>query len=251
MKNIPTAAVEVCAYSFFSCLAAHRAEANRVELCASPWEGGTTPSIGLVNLALQQTSPEIHVMVRPRGGDFCYDASEKDTMEADAVSLVKAGVHGLVIGALKSNGDIDFDFIERIKRAVGVISLTFHRAIDVSVDPLAVMDALIDLQFKRILTSGQHDKAIDGIENIANMVARADGRIEIMAGSGVNSDNCLVFLDVGVHAVHLSARTTRNSEMDYRRPGISMGGIYSISEFEIAYASEALIRQTIQKIRSF
>lgn len=249
MKNIPTVAVEVCAYSLFSCLAAHRAEANRIELCASPWEGGTTPSQGLVKLVLEQTSPHIHAMVRPRGGDFCYDATEKDTMEAEAISLVQSGVHGLVLGALLPNGDIDFDFMHRIRRAVGPISLTFHRAIDVSFDPLAVIEALVELGFNRILTSGQHDKAMDGIENIANMVLKADGRIEIMAGSGVNPQNCLIFLGVGVQAVHLSARTTRKSDMDYRRAGISMGGVQSISEFEIAFASEALIRETVQKIR--
>jgi copper homeostasis protein len=99
--------VEVCAYSLYSCLAADLAGAQRVELCASPWEGGTTPSAGLVEQALKATSLEIHAMVRPRGGDFVYDDTEKQTMLAEARSLVSQGVHGLVVGALKPAGDLD------------------------------------------------------------------------------------------------------------------------------------------------
>ena len=110
MKNNQEIDVEVCAYSLFSCLAADRAGANRVELCASPYEGGTTPSTGLVKQVLAHTSIEVHAMLRPRGGDFCYDASEKQTMLAEASDLVAAGVHGLVVGALLPNGDLDVAF---------------------------------------------------------------------------------------------------------------------------------------------
>jgi len=104
MKKNPGVSVEVCAYSYISCLAADRAGANRVELCASPWEGGTTPSGGLLSQVLAQTNIEVHAMLRPRGGDFCYDSYEKDTMEAEAMALIEAGVHGLVLGALLPNG---------------------------------------------------------------------------------------------------------------------------------------------------
>jgi len=170
MKKNPGVQVEVCAYSFISCLTADRAGANRVELCASPWEGGTTPSGGLLNQVLAQTNIEVHAMLRPRGGDFCYDSYEKDTMEAEAMALIESGAHGLVLGALLPNGEIDYAFMERIRKATGTIPLTFHRAIDVSKEPLLVMEALISLGFTRILTSGQRDKALDGIVNIAQMV---------------------------------------------------------------------------------
>jgi copper homeostasis protein len=250
MKNNQEIAVEVCAYSLFSCLAADRAGANRVELCASPYEGGTTPSTGLVKQVLAHTSIEVHAMLRPRGGDFCYDASEKQTMLAEATDLVAAGVHGLVVGALLPNGDLDVAFLAEIKRIVGGVALTCHRAIDVSRDPFEVMEGLIQLGFVRILSSGQKDKAMEGIEALAEMVERADGRIQIMAGSGVNPQNCAFFKQIGVNAIHLSARTVRNSMMEYRRPGISMGGVSEISEFEVAFASEEIIRQAIQQIRS-
>ena len=251
MKKNPGVSVEVCAYSFISCLAADHAGANRVELCASPWEGGTTPSAGLVSHVLSQTNMEVHAMLRPRGGDFCYDSYEKDTMEAEAIALIESGAHGLVIGALLPNGEIDYAFMERIRKATGTIPLTFHRAIDVSKEPLLIMEALISLGFTRILTSGQRDKALDGILNIAEMVQASNSRIEIMAGSGVHPDNCQEFLQIGVDAIHLSARAMKDSQMDFRRPNISMGGIPGISEFEIMYASEELIRETVKKVGEF
>lgn len=241
--------VEVCAYSLFSCLAADRAGAQRVELCASPWEGGTTPSAGLVEQALKETSLEIHAMVRPRGGDFVYDETEKQTMLAEARSLIAQGVHGIVVGALKPNGDVDVAFMREFRKIAGDRELTCHRAIDVSRDPIQMMEELISLGFNRILTSGGKNKALDGLENIAALVQAAKGRIQIMAGSGVNPVNCLDFVQIGVNAVHLSARTTRNSEMEYRRPGISMGGVAEISEFEVAYSSEEIIRAAISKIQ--
>jgi copper homeostasis protein len=242
--------VEVCAYSLFSCLAADRAGAQRVELCASPWEGGTTPSAGLVEQALNMTTLEIHAMVRPRGGDFVYDDSEKQTMLAEARSLIAQGVHGIVVGALKSNGDLDVEFMQEFREIAGERELTCHRAIDVSRDPIQLMEELIALGFNRILTSGGKNKALDGIENLAELVAASKGRIQIMAGSGVNPINCLEFVQIGVDAIHLSARTTRNSQMEYRRPGISMGGVAEISEFEVAYSSEEIIRAAISKIQN-
>lgn len=241
--------VEVCAYSLFSCLAADRAGAQRVELCASPWEGGTTPSAGLVEQALLETSLEIHAMVRPRGGDFVYDTSEKQTMLAEARSLITQGVHGIVVGALKPDGSLDVEFLREFRAIAGDRELTCHRAIDVSKDPIQVMEELIALGFNRILTSGGKNKALDGLENLAELVQASKGRIKIMAGSGVNPMNCLDFVQIGVDAIHLSARTTRNSEMEYRRPGISMGGVAEISEFEVAYSSEEIIRAAISKIQ--
>lgn len=249
MKRKLTLAVEVCAYSLESCLAADRAGADRVELCASPHEGGCTPSTGLVKAVLSATSLEVHAMLRPRGGDFCYDMHEKHTMLAEAAELVQAGVHGLVVGALLPNGDLDVPFLQELRSRIGDFPLTCHRAIDISREPEVVLEQLVDLKFQRILTSGQKNKAIEGIANIAQLVARASGRIEIMAGSGVNPQNCRQFIDIGVDAVHTSARTVRDSAMDYRRPGISMGGLAEVSEFEIAYASEELIRATIREVQ--
>jgi hypothetical protein len=139
--------------------------------------------------------------------------------------------------------------MKEFRKIAGDCELTCHRAIDVSRDPLGVMEELISIGFDRILTSGGKNKALDGIENLVEMVAASTGRIQIMAGSGVNPVNCLDFVQIGVDAIHLSARTVRNSEMEYRRPGISMGGVAEISEFEVAYSSEEIIRAAISKIQ--
>ncbi|RXK49611.1 copper homeostasis protein CutC [Aquirufa rosea] len=252
MSDFRPISLEVCSYSLYSCLAADQAGADRVELCASPWEGGTSPSAGVVSEALTLTSLGIHVMVRARGGDFCYDAWEKKTMLAEVNQYLSMGVHGIVVGALNPKGDLDIDFLKEVTYIVGdSAELTCHRAIDVSRQPLEVMEALIELGFTRILTSGQKNKAIEGIDAIANMVEAAQGRIQIMAGSGVNPQNCLQLLDAGVDALHLSARTTRESDMVYRRPGISMGGVAEISEFEVAYASPEIIRAVVSKIKNY
>jgi len=240
--------VEICTYSLHSVQVAERAGAHRVELCTSPWDGGTTPSGGLVKAALSKTSIEIHAMLRPRGGDFCYSPLEKDTMRYELESLLQAGVHGVVVGALLPNGDPDIPFLQEIKQLAGDISVTCHRAIDVARNTVEMVDVLADIGFQRILSSGQKNKAIDGLETLAEMVAVSNNRIEIMAGSGVNANNFLEFLQIGCHAIHLSARKTVHGLMEYKKPGISMGGVEGVSEFDVFFANEEEIRQIIASL---
>lgn len=242
--------VEICTYSLLSIQIADRAGAHRVELCSSPWDGGTTPSGGLVTAALAETSIEIHAMLRSRGGDFCYSSVEKNTMKYELDSLLESGVHGIVVGALLPNGDPDVQFLQEIKRLTGEISLTCHRAIDVARDSIGMVDVLAELGFQRILTSGQKNKAIDGLETLSQMVEISKNRIEIMAGSGVNSENCLDFFKIGCHAVHLSARKTVRGLMEFKKPGISMGGLEGVSEFDVFFANEEEIGEIMKKVES-
>ena len=242
--------VEICAYSLISVLSAEKGRAHRVELCASPWEGGTTPSSGLVRSALELSTIEIHAMLRPRGGDFCYSQLEKDTMKFELEELLRLGVHGVVVGALLPNGDPDVAFLREIKQLAGSTSVTCHRAIDVARDTLGMVEVLADLGFQRILSSGQKNQALDGLETLASMVQIANQRIEIMAGSGVNSKNCLEFIKIGCNAVHLSARKVVPGQMEYRKPGISMGGVEAVSEFDVFFSDEAEIRATVYKVDS-
>lgn len=243
--------VEICTYSLLSVQVAERAGANRVELCSSPWDGGTTPSGGLVKAALSQTSIEIHAMLRPRGGDFCYTRLEKDTIRYELECLLKAGVHGIVFGALLPNGDPDILFLQEIKNLAGDVSVTCHRAIDVARNTVEMVDMLAKIGFQRILSSGQKNKAIDGLETLAEMVAISNNRIEIMAGSGVNATNCHEFLQIGCHAVHLSARKTVHGLMEFKKPGISMGGVEGVSEFDVFFADEKEVSQTVEKVMSY
>ncbi|MEY4383326.1 MAG: hypothetical protein RI995_868 [Bacteroidota bacterium] len=242
--------VEICTYSLSSVQIADRAGAHRVELCTSPWDGGTTPSTGMIKAALATTSIEIHAMLRPRGGDFCYSETEKDEIRYELESLLEVGVHGVVFGALLPNGDPDVRFLQEIKNLVGNRSITCHRAIDVARDTVGMVDVLVDLGFQRILTSGQCNKAIDGIETIAEMVERSNHRIEIMAGSGVNANNCLEFLKIGCDAIHLSARKSAHGLMEFKKQGISMGGLDGISEFEVFYSDVDIIRHIIEQVIS-
>lgn len=242
--------VEICSYSLFSVHAAEKGGAHRVELCASPWDGGTTPSGGLVKAALATSKIEIHAMLRPRGGDFCYSSTEKDTMKYELEELMNAGVHGVVVGALLPNGEPDVSFLSEIKKMAGNTALTCHRAIDVAKDTVGMVALLVELGYQRILSSGQKNKAIDGLETLASMVQIANKRIEIMAGSGVNSENCLRFLEIGCDAVHLSARKVVPGEMQYKKPGISMGGVEGVSEFDVFFADESEIRKTVYNIVS-
>jgi len=241
--------VEVCAYSLFSCMAADRAGAHRVELCTSPWDGGTTPSSGLVKAVKSNTSIEVHAMLRPRGGDFCYDSLEKDTIRYELESLIDAGVDGIVIGALLPNGDLDGTFLEEMKRKVGDLPITCHRAIDVAKDTIGSVGILANLGFTRILTSGQRNRAIDGLETIARMVEVSNNRIEIMAGSGVNEDNYQQFLSIGCHAIHLSARKSKRGLMEFQKPGISMGGLEGVSEFDVFYADQTVLTGIINRMK--
>ncbi len=246
----PIAKVEICTYSLHSVQVAERAGAHRVELCSSPWDGGTTPSGGMVKAAIEQTSIEIHAMLRPRGGDFCYNSIEKDTIKYELDNLLTAGVHGIVFGALLPNGDPDVSILEEVKKMAGNVSVTCHRAIDVARDSVEMVQVLSDIGFTRILTSGEKNKAIDGLDTLAKMVQKANGRIEIMAGSGVNSQNCLSFLQIGCDAVHLSARKFHHGLMEFKKPGISMGGIDGVSEFDVFYADEEEIMQVLMLVKS-
>lgn len=241
--------LEVCAYSLFSCVAADRAGAHRVELCTSPWDGGTTPSTGLVKAVKASTSIEVHAMLRPRGGDFCYDSMEKDTIRYELEALIEAGVNGLVIGALLPNGDLDVAFLEEIKKNAGNLPVTCHRAIDVARDTIGSVEILKEIGFTRILTSGQKNKAIDGLETLAQMVEKSTNEIEIMAGSGVNEHNFQQFLAIGCHAIHLSARKSKRGLMEFQKPGISMGGLDGVSEFDVFYADQTVLRGIIDRMK--
>jgi copper homeostasis protein len=228
--------IEVCAYSLESCWAAHRAKVQRIELCSSPFEGGTTPSIGLVTLALAQVSPEIHVMIRPRGGDFCYSDLEFEVMKQEILMLKTLGVNGFVLGILSPNGQINMIQTKELAELARPLPVTFHRAFDMTPNPQRALEDVIETGCVRILTAGQQNQAKDGIQLLKTLIKQANKRIEIMAGSGVNAHNAQLLAATGVDALHLSGKATRESIMEYRKAGISMGGLSQVPEYEISYS---------------
>lgn len=224
---------ELCAYSVDACRVAAQLGVNRVELCASPAEGGVTPSVATIERVAEIEGLDLSVMIRPRGGDFLYSDDEFQTMLQDIKHARKAGATGVVFGILTADGRVDIDRTRQLVEAAGDMETTFHRAVDMTEDYEAAVEAIIAAGCKRILTSGGYDKAIDGIYNIRRAVEISQGRIEIMAGSGVVAANAKKLTETGVDALHFSAKKMIAGGMEYRNPRISMGGSDAVDEFAL------------------
>lgn len=239
---------ELCAYSVEACRVAARCGVTRVELCASPWEGGTTPSAATIRRARRVPGIGLQVMVRPRGGDFCYSGDEVEQMVEEIGFARECGADGVVVGVLTPDGAVDRERLQRFVAAAGGREVTFHRAFDMTCDPLEALETIISCGCRRILTSGGCNKALEGIDTLRELVARAAGRIEIMAGSGVDASNARLLSSTGVDALHFSARGWSESRMRYRNPRVSMGGVEGVPEYAVACADETRIRQILKEL---
>lgn len=239
---------ELCAYDLDACEAARRAGVARVELCASPYEGGTTPSAGMIRLARRIEGLQLWTMIRPRGGDFLYSAAEIAVMEEEIRMARRCGVDGVVLGALTADGRVDEELLRRLVETARPLPVAFHRAFDMTRDLPQALETLVRAGCCRVLTSGGCDKAVQGIDTLRRLVAQAAGRIEIMAGSGVGPDNARLLAATGVDALHFSARTMRPGGMEYRNPRISMGGVAGIPEYASVAADETFIRNLIERL---
>ena len=180
---------EICVDSVAGVRAARDAGADRVELCADLLEGGITPSLGTILVARKIADIKLHVIIRPRGGDFLYDEDELAAMEADIASAKSAGVDGVVFGVLERDGRIDVEATERLVARARPVSVTFHRAFDMTPEPLVALEALCDLGVDRVLTSGQEPTAYEGAEKIAELIKASVGRIIVMPGGGITARN--------------------------------------------------------------
>lgn len=239
---------ELCAYSVCACLAARRAGVDRAELCASPYEGGTTPSAAAVRMARRVEGLQLSVMIRPRGGDFCYSDDEFSQMLEEVRFVRECGADGVVFGFLTPDGRIDEERTKALVEAAGPMQTTFHRAFDMARDPVEALEAVIGTGCTRILTSGGCDTAEEGIETLRALAVRAAGRIELMAGSGVRPSNVRALAATGVDALHFSARCMRESRMEYRNPRVSMGGCPGVPEYAVPDADERIIRQILTEL---
>lgn len=236
--------IEVCAYSFDSCLTAQRSGADRVELCGGMAEGGITPSAGLIRLARQHLTIRLYVMLRPRGGDFLYSDADVEVMRADIDLARSLGVDGLVLGLLNADGTVDEVRTRQLIQLAQPLPVTFHRAFDMTRDPVEALEAVIRTGAVRILTSGQQPTAEDGIPLLKQLVEQAAGRIEIMAGAGVNAQNAGPLWATGVNALHLSGSSRFDSLMQFRQPSVSMASVVP-GEYERIEASEDKIKAVV------
>lgn len=206
--------VEACCASVEDVLEAEKAGCDRVELCSAMSLGGLTPTVGTIRAIKAKSKIPIMAMNRPRSGGFCYTDEEFEMMKHDACSLIAEGVEGLVFGILRPDGTVDSERCGEMMRLISHESMklpkrvqtVFHRAFDVTPDWRAAMEELIEISFDRILTSGQVPNANDGAQNIADMIKAADGRIEVMPGSGVKAETVANLVEkTGAKAVHLRA----------------------------------------------
>ncbi|WP_080053983.1 copper homeostasis protein CutC [Spirosoma aerolatum] len=237
--------VEICAYSLTSCLTAQQAGAGRIELCGGLPEGGTTPSAGLIQLARKQVDIPLYVMIRPRGGDFLYSDHELDVMKADIQMAKSLGANGLVLGLLNADGTVDEERTSHLIELASPLPVTFHRAFDMTRDPLDALEAVIRTGAERILTSGQQPTAEQGIDVLRQLTQQAARRIEIMAGAGVNASNAARLIEAGVDALHLSGGQKEDSLMRYRQPSVSMASAIP-GEYDHIEANTEKIRAVIQ-----
>ena len=249
VNNSKLLKTELCAYSVEACRVAARLGVNRVELCASPAEGGVTPSLATIEQVAAIEGLDLSVMIRPRGGDFLYSDEEFSTMLRDIEHARTAGATGVVFGILTANGKVDVERTRQLVEASKGMETTFHRAVDMTEDYEAAVEAVIEAGCDRILTSGGYDKAIDGIDNVRRAVEIAHGRIEIMAGSGVVAANAEALKNVGVDALHFSAKKMVVGGMQYRNPRISMGGSAAVDEFSLRVVDEAEVMAILKLIK--
>lgn len=214
--------LEIIGFNIESCIAAQEAGANRIELCSNPSEGGTTPSYGFVKAARSKLAIELYVMIRPRGGDFFYSDDDFEIMKADIEKCRQCGCDGVVIGLLKKDGSVDKKRCGELLALAYPLGVTFHRAFDRVNDPFAALEDIIETGCERILTSGQEPKAADGAQIIKELITRANGRIIIMPGSGVDSKNIISLAETtGAKEFHSSAGIYTESKMTFTPPSMN------------------------------
>lgn len=238
--------IEVCVDSVESAVAAEAGGAARVELCDNLMEGGTTPSAGAIAAAREKLSIKLHVIIRPRGGDFCYSDVEFEVMRRDIEFAKQLGVDGVVIGILLPDGSVDADRTRELVELARPMTVTFHRAFDMTRDAFAAVETLIELGVDRILTSGQEPSVIEGLELITELVKCAGDRITIMACGGVNERNIgRVVAESKVKELHVTGFVKRESEMRYRNERVFMGGTLRPAEYAISITDSERIAALI------
>lgn len=211
--------LEICVDCLESALAAQQGGAHRIEICGSLVSGGTTPSLGLVRQCIQRCQIPGVVMIRPNDAGFVYNEDDISTMLHDIQVVKQLGVQGVVFGALTPEGDIDLRAMKQLIEASRPLQVTFHRAFDVTRDPLKALDAIIELGIDRLLTSGQSATAENGVPLIRQLVDRAGDRLTVMAGAGINRSNVRqIITETKVSEIHASASVLR-SESSPQPPG--------------------------------
>jgi copper homeostasis protein len=239
---------EICVDSVEGVRAAQAAGAARVELCASLLEGGITPSRGMIRAARAVPGIGMHVIIRPRGGDFLFSDAEFAAMAADIETAKAEGADGVVIGQLTADGLVDVERTRDLMTLARPMAVTFHRAFDMTPDPFAALETLIGLGIDRVLTSGQEASVLEGLPLIAELVKRAGDRIIVMPGGGITSRNVeRIVAAARPKEIHFAALHLEAGNMRFRRDHVFMGGELRPPEYDRMTTSPAVIRAVITK----
>ena len=241
--------IEICVDSVESCINAEKGGADRLELCGNMFEGGTTPSYGVLQLAREMVSKPIYAMVRPRGGDFCYNDIEFEIMKREIKLMKELKIVGIVFGILTKEGKVDKERCSKLLDLWGTNKATFHRAIDVSSNLNEACEDIISLGFERILTSGGEANVMSGIIKLKELVEKYNDKIIIMPGSGINERNIEYINDtIKANEYHMTANKTVESVMQYRNENVFMGASLRPPEFSVKYTDENKVKNIKSKI---
>lgn len=239
----PDFQIEVCVDSIQSAINAQAGGADRVELCDNLFEGGTTPSAGVIKQVRKSLTIGLQVMIRPRGGDFLYTPEEIEIMKYDIQVAKELGADGVVFGCLTADGHVDKQLVAQLMKSSEGMNVTFHRAFDMVADPVKALQDLKELGVNRVLTSGLERTAIEGIDMLAELVTLAGEEIIILAGGGVRPYNIQKLVDrTGVKECHVSGRKSIESGMKFKNSRVAMGGALSLPEYGLSVIDTEVIK---------
>lgn len=235
--------IEVCANSVQSAIEAQKGGAVRVELCGNLFDGGTTPAKSQIELVRDNVEIDLNVIIRPRGGDFLYDDLDFESMKRDIILCGELQCNGVVIGILTRDGRVDIrrnvDLIELARKYS--LSVTFHRAFDRVKDMFSSLEDVINIGCDRILTSGGFPNAFEGRFMLKKLVEKADNRIIIMAGAGVNEGNVGELVEyTGVREVHGTFQSRVEGQMDFKNPNF-----VDVNEYSCLLSSAERVKQIV------
>jgi len=234
--------VEVCVDSVASAVAAERGGAARVELCSDLLEGGITPSAGLIDTTRSRISIGLNPIIRPRPGDFCYSEEEIETMCRDIETAKELGADGVVLGILDTDGNVDVERTRHLVELARPLSVTFHRAFDMSSDLQRALESVCETGADRILTSGGEQTCLEGMDAISSLVKSAGQRIRVMAGGAISHKDAPTIVErTGVREIHVGLSSSVASPMFYRNPKVSISRVLG-REYERVQVLEEDVR---------
>lgn len=241
--------IEAVVESVADAIAAQQGGADRVELCANLLEGGTTPSAGTIQLARERLDIGLNVMIRPRGGDFCYSDVEFEVMQRDVELAKQLRADGVVFGILDPDGAVDKRRTAELIAAARPMSVTLHRAFDMARDPYQALEDLIELGVERVLTSGQENSVLEGLDLITELVQKAGDRIIVMPGAGITERNIKkIVAQCAPREVHIYAPASVESRMRYRNTQCYMGGELRPPEFALTVIDANRVRAFVHAV---